>query len=59
MIKMSVHGASDPCVLSKHANSKQRQPDITLARGPLGCAHSIQHAEGLVKTIAYFKTIVR
>ncbi len=38
---------------------KQRQPDITLARSTLGWEPSIQLAEGLAKTIAYFKTIVR
>ena len=37
---------------------KQRQPDITLARSTLGWEPTIQLAEGLAKTIAYFKTIV-
>lgn len=38
---------------------KQRQPDISLARSTLGWEPSIQLAEGLAKTIAYFKTIAR
>jgi UDP-glucuronate decarboxylase len=37
---------------------KQRRPDITLACDTLGWEPSIQLAEGLAKTIAYFKTIV-
>ena len=37
---------------------KQRRPDIALACETLGWEPSIQLAEGLAKTIAYFKTIV-
>ena len=38
---------------------KQRQPDITFARETLGWEPSVQLYEGLAKTIAYFKTILR
>lgn len=37
---------------------KQRQPDITLARSTLAWEPSIQFAEGLAKTVAYFKSII-
>lgn len=37
---------------------KQRQPDITLAKKELNWEPNIKLAEGLVKTIEYFKTIV-
>lgn len=36
----------------------QRQPDITLAKKELGWEPNIKLADGLVKTIEYFKTIV-
>ena len=35
----------------------QRQPDITLARAQLGWEPKIALREGLVRTIAYFKSI--
>ena len=35
---------------------KQRDPDITLAREKLGWEPMVDRAEGLVKTIEYFKT---
>ena len=38
---------------------KQRQPDITFARDTLGWEPTVQLNEGLAKTIAYFKTILR
>jgi UDP-glucuronate decarboxylase len=38
---------------------KQRQPDITFARDTLGWEPTVQLYEGLTKTIAYFKTILR
>ncbi len=37
---------------------KQRQPDISLARAKLGWEPKVQLAEGLDKTIAYFRTIL-
>ena len=37
---------------------KQRQPDITLAKGKLGWEPKIKLAEGLVKTIEYFKKLL-
>jgi len=37
---------------------KQRQPDITLARDTLGWAPSIPLRDGLVKTIAYFDSLL-
>jgi len=37
---------------------KQRQPDIALARNVLDWTPSIQLAEGLAKTIAYFQTVI-
>jgi UDP-glucuronate decarboxylase len=37
----------------------QRQPDITLAKSKLGWEPKVQLEEGLVKTIEYFKTIVK
>jgi UDP-glucuronate decarboxylase len=37
----------------------QRQPDLTFARDTLGWEPSVQLEEGLEKTIAYFKTIIR
>jgi UDP-glucuronate decarboxylase len=37
----------------------QRQPDISLAKSKLGWEPKIQLEEGLVKTIEYFKTIVK
>jgi UDP-glucuronate decarboxylase len=37
---------------------KQRQPDITLARKTLGWAPSIPLRDGLVKTIAYFDSLL-
>jgi UDP-glucuronate decarboxylase len=37
----------------------QRQPDISLAKNKLGWEPKIQLEEGLVKTIDYFKTIVK
>ena len=37
---------------------KQRRPDITLARKYLKWAPTVPLAEGLKKTIAYFKTKV-
>lgn len=36
----------------------QRQPDITLARNALNWAPTIELEEGLLKTIAYFKSII-
>ena len=36
----------------------QRCPDITLARGKLGWEPTIKLQDGLVKTIAYFRTLV-
>lgn len=36
---------------------KQRQPDITLAKAKLHWEPTIDLAEGLIKTIAYFKTL--
>jgi UDP-glucuronate decarboxylase len=36
----------------------QRQPDITLAKKELGWEPKISLDEGLVKTIAYFKTVI-
>lgn len=36
---------------------KQRQPDITLAKAKLGWEPKVPLREGLVKTIAYFKSI--
>ena len=35
---------------------KQRDPDITFAREKLGWEPMVDRAEGLVKTIDYFKT---
>ena len=37
---------------------KRRRPDITLARELLGWSPKVPLAEGLVKTVAYFRTIV-
>ena len=37
----------------------QRQPDISLAKSKLGWEPKVQLEEGLVKTIEYFKTIVK
>jgi UDP-glucuronate decarboxylase len=37
----------------------QRQPDITLAKSKLGWEPKVQLEEGLIKTIEYFKTIVK
>lgn len=37
----------------------QRQPDITLAKNKLGWEPKVQLEEGLIKTIEYFKTIVK
>jgi UDP-glucuronate decarboxylase len=37
---------------------KQRQPDITLAKGALGWEPKVKLEEGLKETIAYFRTIV-
>lgn len=37
---------------------KQRQPNITLARESLGWEPKVQLEEGLLRTIAYFKTIL-
>lgn len=37
----------------------QRQPDISLAKSKLGWEPKIQLEEGLIKTIDYFKTIVK
>jgi UDP-glucuronate decarboxylase len=37
---------------------KQRQPDITLAKGKLGWEPKIKLDEGLVKTIEYFRELV-
>ncbi len=37
----------------------QRRPDITLAREKLGWEPRIQLSEGLEKTIAYFRTVIR
>ena len=37
---------------------KQRQPDITLAREHLGWEPAINLEHGLIKTIAYFKTLL-
>ena len=36
----------------------QRQPDISLARKELGWEPKIELEEGLLKTIAYFKSII-
>jgi UDP-glucuronate decarboxylase len=36
---------------------KQRQPDITLAKGKLGWEPKIKLDEGLVKTIEYFREL--
>jgi dTDP-glucose 4,6-dehydratase len=38
---------------------KQRRPDITRARTLLGWEPKVQLEEGLIKTIAYFRTKVR
>jgi len=37
----------------------QRQPDISLAKKELGWQPKVQLEEGLIKTIDYFKTIVK
>ena len=37
---------------------KQRQPDITMARGELGWQPKVALADGLKETIAYFKKVV-
>lgn len=37
---------------------RQRQPDVTLAREKLGWAPRIALQEGLIKTIAYFESVV-
>ena len=37
---------------------KQRQPDIALAREQLGWQPKVQLAEGLVRTIAYFRELI-
>jgi UDP-glucuronate decarboxylase len=37
---------------------KQRQPDIVLAREQLGWQPKVQLAEGLVRTIAYFRELI-
>ena len=38
---------------------RQRQPDITLARQELGWSPTVPLAEGLVKTIAYFESLLQ
>ncbi len=37
----------------------QRQPDITLAKKELGWEPKIQLEEGLIKTIAYFDSLIK
>ena len=41
-----------------HDDPKQRQPDISLAKEKLGWEPSVMLDEGLVKTIAYFETVL-
>ena len=38
---------------------KQRQPDIALAKRLLGWEPTVQLADGLEKTIEYFKSVIR
>jgi len=38
---------------------KQRQPDITLAKTKLNWTPEIELEEGLIKTIEYFKSILK
>jgi nucleoside-diphosphate-sugar epimerase len=60
LIPLALTGSKSPLIYQPlpKDDPKMRKPDITIARNLLGWEPKVPLAEGLKKTIAYFKTKV-